>query len=110
MSKRRRFALPTPEEIERQFHDSLTLMRAVRETLADLLSEASGGGSLRDVGLKQAELETALKRAIEAEAKWDEWQAKQAGEEGGDAPVDYVALREDIACRLARLRDCCQDE
>ena len=118
MTKQRRYALPSPEEIERHFHDSISLMRSVRSTLSDLLSEIAdsaggggggGSGTLREIGLKHAELETALKRAFEAEAKYDDWQAKQAKESGGGEAIDYVALREDIACRLARLRDCCHD-
>ncbi len=112
MPRRHRSTLDTPQAVERHFQDALTLLSSVRTTLSHLLSEVAdgGAGTLRDVGVKQAELESALKRAFEAEAKYNEWQAKQGGEGTGDAEIDLVALRQDIACRLARLRDCCQDE
>jgi hypothetical protein len=96
--------------IERHFADALTLLRAVRATLADLLRDLLEGGeaSLRDLTGKQAELETALKRAFEAEAKWNDWQAKRGeGRPGSD--IDLSAVREEIACRLARLRACCEE-
>lgn len=96
--------------IERHFADALLLLRSVRGTLADLLRDLLDGGesSLRDLTGKQAELETALKRAFEAEAKWNEWQDKR-GERAAGSTLDLAAVREEIACRLARLRACCEE-
>lgn len=95
--------------IERHFADALMLLRAVRVTLADLLRDLLDGGdsSLKDLTAKQAELESALKRAFEAEAKWNDWQGKRG--EGAGSEIDLDAVREEIACRLARLRTCCEE-
>lgn len=103
--------LVTGADHERLFRDALTLLRSVRTTLADLLEEVSDGhgGGLKDLAPKQAELESALRRAFEAEARWNEWQARKEGASlAGE--IDFDALRQDIACRLERLRACCRDE
>jgi hypothetical protein len=106
-----------PSHPRKVWDDAVTLLSAVRSTLADLLEDVRSGepGSLKEVAAKQAELETALKRAFEAEGRFHEWQAKQAGRDGkaaaaGVGEIDFDALRHDIACRLQRLRDCCQDD
>ncbi len=108
----RRPTLLTGQEIEENFVDALNLLRSVRRTLSRLLEEVEAGeGSLKDVTLKQADLKVALRRAFEAEEKYNTWHAKNAGPvEPPASEIDYAALREEIACRLARISDCCGGE
>lgn len=103
--------LASAEDIEQHFSDALRLLRSVRRTLADLLDRVGEGetGLLREVGLKQSELESALKRAFEAEEKYNAWHEKHAGVSQA-CEIDFAALRADIACRLQTIRDCCQEE
>jgi hypothetical protein len=104
--------LVTAHDHERHFQDSVALLRSVRATLAALLDRAEGGedGLFADIAKKQAELETALKRAFEAEDRWNDWQARHGGPARADGPLDLAALRDQIACRLNRLADCCDAE
>ena len=85
--------------------DAGVLLQAVRISLTDLLRRVMEGDftALKEVAAKQAELETALKRVFEAEAKYHERCAAKG--QGADA-LDFNALREEIACRLHRLRQC----
>jgi uncharacterized phage infection (PIP) family protein YhgE len=109
MTRRRPAALRLPDgsALERQLADAATLVASVRETLADMLDELrhGGGAALKEVTLKQAELESALRRALEIEARWHDFLARQ-GHAGPEAGLDDEALREALACRLQRLRDC----
>lgn len=104
--------LVTAEDHERHFRDAVTLLRSVRETLAALLDRAEAGeeGLFADIAKKQAELESALRRAFEAEERWNDWQARHGGAVRADGPLDLAALRDQIACRLNRLADCCGEE
>jgi Skp family chaperone for outer membrane proteins len=100
------------QDAAEHFADALTLLRSVRRTLSDLLTRVEDGetGLLKEVGLKQAELESALKRAFEAEEKYNAWAEKQGARTALPAGhLDLDAVRHDIACRLARLRECCQE-
>ena len=95
-------------DVEQDFHDALKLLRSVRRTLTTLLErvEAEEDPSLlKDIGLKHSELESALRRAFEAEEKYNAWHAKNSGFQNA-CEIDFGALREEIACRLQRLRDC----
>ena len=85
--------------------DAGALLQAVRVSLTALLRRVMEGdaSALKDLATKQAELESALKRVFEAEAKYHD-QCAARGRGGDD--VDYGALREEIACRLNRLREC----
>lgn len=93
-------------ELMRQYReDAVLLLRAVRETLADLLRqliEGEGSGSLRELTTKQAELESALKRVFEAEAKFHDWIERIGGTAAGT--IDLDAARAEIGRRLDRLR------
>jgi len=84
--------------------DAVTLLRAVRETLAGLLKRVAAGeeGALRDLAGKQAELESALRRVFEAEARYHEWSERNGGPAGGGLDLD--AARDEIGRRLDRLR------
>ena len=90
------------------FEDCIGLLSSVRSTLADLLLDVQTGGfgAIKDLVGKQSELEQALRRAMETEQKFNDWQAKQRGELGPD-DIDFDALRREIGCRLDRIRDCC---
>ncbi|NAZ35528.1 hypothetical protein [Rubellimicrobium sp. CFH 75288] len=102
--------LATPQDHRRHFEDSLVLLRAVRTTLADLLARAESGEDMpfREIAAKQAELETALRRAFEAEARWNGFAAESAAA-SPDGPLDLEALRADLACRLSRIAACCAE-
>jgi hypothetical protein len=89
--------------------DARLLLTKVRRTLADLLRAAADGegAALGQITLKQSELESALKKVFEAEQRYHEWTRNHGGGTADD--IDYDAIRHQIGCRLARLRDCCQD-
>lgn len=88
-------------------HDAAVLLTAVRRTLAELLERVIEGDAavLRDVASKQMDLETALKRVFEAEQKYHERIERERGTAGGD-DIDFDAIRDQIGCRLHRLRAC----
>lgn len=90
------------------FEDCIGLLTSVRSTLADLLEDVQTGGfgAVKDLVGKQSELEQALRRAMETEQKFNEWQAKQRGDLAPDE-IDFDTLRRDIGCRLDRIRSCC---
>ena len=90
------------------FEDCIGLLSSVRSTLADLLLDVQTGGfgAVKDLVGKQSELEQALRRAMETEQKFNDWQAKQRGDAPPDE-IDFDALRRDIGCRLDRIRACC---
>ena len=107
----RKTTLASGEDIQRHFEDAIGLLRSVRRRLSQLLEDAEAGepGALREIGQKQSELETALKRAFDAEERYNDWQARTSGLRQA-SEIDFDALREDIACRLNTLRSCCQEE
>ena len=98
------------DDIETTFTDALNLLRSVRRTLSNLLERVADEepGLLKEVGLKHAELESAIRRAFEAEEKYNAWQEKNAGITRA-CEIDFDALRADIACRLQTIRNCCQE-
>ena len=93
----------------KEMQDARLLLTKVRSTLADLLATVVGGdgSALKDAVLKQSELESALKRVFDAEQKYHDWAKRNGGSDASD--IDYDAIRDQIGCRLARLRDCCQE-
>lgn len=105
----RRPTVLTGEEIQESFADAVNLLRAVRRTLSRLLDEAEDGAdNWPELIRKQADLESALRRAFEAEEKFNAWAARTGGAvEPPASEIDFAALREEIACRLARLAACC---
>lgn len=90
--------------VRRYREDAVTLLRAVRETLADLLRQLveGEGDNLRDLASKQAELESALKRVFDAEARYHDWIKRHGGLAAGT--IDLDAARAEIRRRLDRLR------
>ncbi len=92
------------DDLRQHRADAVLLMRAVRETLANLLRQlvAGEGGALRDIVGKQAELESALKRVFEAEMRYDDWMQRRGG--AGDGEFDLDEARNEIGRRLDRLR------
>ena len=108
MTTPHRIAALSPDLVEQDLRDALKLLRSVRRTLTNLLDrvEAEEDPSLlKDIGLKHSELESALRRAFEAEEKYNAWAARTSGIQNA-CEIDFGALREEIACRLQRLRDC----
>jgi len=102
---------PDADGMKEHLDDGALLLRSVRHTLAELLRSASAGqgGALREVGGKQSELESALKRVFDAEQKYHDWNAKHSGH-AGPGEIDLDAVRDQIGCRLARIRECCAPE
>jgi len=99
----------TDAGVRKQLDDGLVLLSAVRSSLADLLRDVRGGqaGALKELATKQSELERALARVFDAEQKYHDWLAREAGALApGD--IDFDAARREIGCRLSRLRECCQ--
>lgn len=84
--------------------DAVTLLRAVRETLAGLLRQLLDGEGepLRDLAAKQAELESALRRVFDAESRFHEWIERNGG--AAEGVIDLDAARIEIGRRLDRLR------
>lgn len=111
MTTPHRIATLSPDDVEQDFRDALQLLRSVRRTLSGLLDRVEAEeepGLLKEIGLKHSELESALRRAFEAEEKYNAWHAKHSGLQNA-CEIDFGALREEIACRLQRLRDCCEE-
>lgn len=103
--------LVTADDHHQHFKDAINLLRSVRVNLSSLLEDCLDGvgGTFKDLAAKHAELESALRRAFETEARWNEWTAKQ-DDAALPGEIDLAAVRQDIACRLARLSECCQEE
>lgn len=90
--------------------DSVLLLTSVRSTLAALLrAVVASGGPTKEVMTKQLELESALKRAFDAEQKYHDWLDKSR-DRLAPGEIDLDAIRTEIGCRLHRLRSCCADD
>lgn len=93
--------------------DSLRLLRSARHELSlSLEAMRQGDASKGPAVIKDhKELTAALRVALETERKLDDWIAKNTGNEGDDPEAfDFDAARNDIGCRLDRLRACCHSE
>lgn len=90
--------------------DSFTLLRSIRRSLAHLLRQIESGdvGALKGLMGRTGELEKALRLAIETEVKFTEWKA-QYDRSLAENEIDFEAVRFEIGCRLARIRDCCDE-
>ena len=90
--------------------DSLVLLRSVRRSLAHLLEQVALGevGALKEMIGRTGELEKSLRLAIETEVKFTEWKA-QYDRALSDNEIDFEAVRFEIGCRLARIRECCDE-
>lgn len=97
--------------VKEHFDDGVELLSAVRHTLADLLRAVRDGSpaALKEVVNKQSELESALKRVFDAEQKYNDWNAKHSGL-AAPGEIDLDAVRDQIGCRLARIRECCNSD
>jgi hypothetical protein len=95
----------SPEEL---FRASIRLLTSVRETVElrlTLFQAEDPVSGVQDLLKKTGELEQALRSAIELERRFHDWKAKtEPGESADD--IDFDRVREDIRCRLARIRDC----
>jgi hypothetical protein len=91
------------------FNESLVLLASLRDALAALVRDLNNGqlDVLADISAKQLEIEIALKRAFEMERKFNDWQNKDRGGPKANA-IDFDNARNEIGCRLARLRACCR--
>jgi hypothetical protein len=98
--------------VEKLKRDAVTLLASVRSSLGDLLrtveSGEATGGDLKAIAEQQALLQRALEKVQDAEKKYYDWIVRNGGHDPAD--IDYDAIRDQIGCRLARLRDCCQEE
>ena len=97
------------------FDDSLALLNTSRRELRrllDLLEEEEDRPPGKSISDRCIQLERALTTVIQTEAKFYEWHAKHAralrGEDPHEEP-DFEAVRFEIGCRIARIRDCCAE-
>lgn len=90
--------------------DSFVLLRSIRRSLAHLLRQIETGdvGALKGLMGRTGELEKALRLAIETEVKFTEWKA-QYDRSLSEHEIDFEAVRFEIGCRLARIRECCDE-
>ena len=90
--------------------DSFILLRSIRRSLAHLLRQIETGdvGALKGLMGRTGELEKALRLAIETEVKFTAWKA-QYDRALSEHEIDFEAVRFEIGCRLARIRECCDE-
>ncbi len=104
-------AIVPDDGLKKYLADSVVLLTSVRSGLADLLKAILEGDadSPKDLADKQADFEKALRRVFEAEDRFNDWYSKSTGDSlGGE--IDFDAVRQEIGCQLARIRDCCAEE
>ncbi|SLN54618.1 hypothetical protein [Roseisalinus antarcticus] len=96
--------LDQTREFQALIRRSRLILSSLVNTLTDLLERAIDGDvrAVKEMPLKAAELETALRRADDIERKYLDWHAKHAGTLAAGA-LDLDAAREEIARRLARI-------
>lgn len=101
-------AIATEGGLRKYLQDSIVLLVSVRSGLAVLLQQIIDGdvGAFKELAEKQSELEKALKRVFEAEDRFNEWYARET-DQGRPGDIDFDAVRHEIGCRLARIRECC---
>lgn len=90
---------------EMEYRDALTLLGAVRRRLAALMEIYEDGHpeAASEIAASHGKLEDALRKAFETEKRYNDWLAKQSGQPRS-GELDLAALRDQIGCRLARLR------
>ncbi|MCC5973554.1 MAG: hypothetical protein JJU42_09755 [Rhodobacteraceae bacterium] len=103
---------PQSEEgLQGHLRDCMKLVVTARDRLGVLLdlAQVPEDAALRDMADTHHELEKALRRVLEAEARLYDFTSRQAGR---DRPghIDFDAIRNEIGCRLSRLRECCRSD
>jgi ABC-type transporter Mla subunit MlaD len=104
----------TEADLKQHLQDTLALLTAVHSDVARLLDQIRDGnpGTAAELAARDSELESALLRVMKAEQRLNEWNGQTPGGAGntGHDDIDFDALRHEIGCRLARIRDCCRSE
>lgn len=107
--------LITPEQdiarLEGDLEDVRSILGEFEETIRDLRERVRAGevDKLRDAGKTLSELRAWLKLAKETEAQLAEYARKEAGIVGSWG-LDLDRARDEIGCRLARVRACCRSK
>ena len=104
-------AIVPDEGLKKYLADSVVLLTSVRSGLADLLRAILAGDAEtpKDLADKQADFEKALRRVFEAEDRFNDWYSKTTGDTVF-GEINFDAVRQEIGCQLARIRDCCADD
>ncbi len=107
-------AIKTETDLKKYLKDTIALLTAVHREVAAILVRAREGdtGAVHELTDRNGELEDALLRVMKAEQKLDEWNDRSTGygarSRGGE--IDFDAVRHEIGCRLARIRECCRSD
>lgn len=100
---------PADQEIAAErIKEARQLNRSINATLARILADLQAGrlDEVRDLAVKQKQLETAIAQAQKLEAEFNE--RFGTGLESGE--IDVRRARLEIGCRLARIRRCCREK
>jgi hypothetical protein len=91
------------------------VLAAIARKMALILGQeqADAARTVVQIARVQIDLERAVARIMEAERAWNDWNNRPGG--AGDHPaaggeIDFDAVRHEIGCRLARLRECCRSD
>jgi len=107
-------AITTEADLNKYLKDTIALLTAVHREVATVLVRAREGdpAAVHELAARNGELEDALLRVMKAEQKLDEWNDRSTGHgarsRGGE--IDFDAVRHEIGCRLARIRECCRSD
>jgi hypothetical protein len=99
------------EELSRR----IGVLSALAQELGTILEQVRPGdvGAMARIVRVQVDLERAVARIMEAERAWNDWNNRTGGADGQPAAggdIDFDAVRHEIGCRLARLRECCRSD
>ncbi|SHJ10972.1 hypothetical protein [Wenxinia saemankumensis] len=103
---------PVPPGLADLLDESLALLRSVRKSVRrvlDAVEDETGEFTIRDLVQKAGELEQSLRMALQIEIRFNEWRERHDGTYLAPDEIDFDAVRADLGCRIARLRQCCQD-
>ncbi|GGL62354.1 hypothetical protein [Wenxinia marina] len=92
--------------------DAIALLESVRTSVRTLLDgvkdDAASHPDVRELTARTAEYEKAIRIYLEIQTRLDELFAKHARVIAA-YEIDFDAVRHDIGCRLARIRECCAE-
>lgn len=115
MQKKTRPGSDARSEPAAELSRRIGMLAAIARKMALILEkeQADTAQTIVRVARVQIDLERAVARIMEAERAWNDWNNRTGG--AGDHPaaggdIDFDAVRHEIGCRLARLRECCRSD